>query len=67
MHFVSRVCIPDDELAVLRCGYQVPTISRPMHCVDLGKMAFEGSLSLHGESGQLIDATFCNVAYYINI
>lgn len=48
VHLVGRVGVPDDELAVLRCGDQVPPVGGPVHSVDLGQMAFEGALRLHG-------------------
>lgn len=32
------------------------SICRPVHCVDLGKMAFEGALRLHSQPRKLLDA-----------
>ena len=45
--FVGGVSIPDDELAVLRGGNEMPSVSRPMHGVDLGQMALQRPLGLH--------------------
>jgi hypothetical protein len=47
MDFVCAVRIPDDELSILRRRYEMPPICRPVHRVDLGKMAFQRLLSLH--------------------
>ena len=56
MDFVRGVGVPDNQLAVLRGGHQVSPVSRPMHSVDFGQMAFECSLGLHGEPGELFCA-----------
>jgi hypothetical protein len=47
MDFVCSIGVPDDELAVLGSRYEMPPIRRPMHRVDLGKMALQCLPSLH--------------------
>lgn len=47
MDFVRGVGVPDDELAVLGCRYEMPPVGRPVHRVDLGKMALQRLLNLH--------------------
>jgi hypothetical protein len=37
-------------------------VGRPVHGVDLGKMALEGALRLHGEARQSLDAVSGDIA-----
>ena len=48
VHLIRGVCVPDDEFAILRCGHEVPPIGGPVHGVDLGQVALERALRLHG-------------------
>lgn len=65
MHFVGGVGVPDDELAVLGGGDEVPTVGGPVHGVDLCEMALEGAAGLHhlvsreGLLGLLGDLSHC--------
>ena len=47
---VGGVGIPDNELAILRCGDDMSVVGRPMHSVDLGKMTFESTTDSHDDS-----------------
>lgn len=47
MDFVGGVGIPDDEFAVLGGGNEMSSIGGPVHGVNLGQVALEGSLGLH--------------------
>lgn len=47
MDLVCGVGIPDDELAILRGGNEVSSISGPVHRINLCQMALQGSLGLH--------------------
>lgn len=47
MDFVGGVCVPDDELAVLRCRNEMSAVGRPVHGINLGQVAFQGALSFH--------------------
>jgi hypothetical protein len=47
MDFIGSICIPDDELAVLRSGHKMSSIRRPVHGVDFGQMALKGAPDLH--------------------
>ena len=49
VHLVGGVCIPDDELTVLRGGYEMSPVGRPVHRVDLGEMALESPLGPHAQ------------------
>ena len=62
MDLVGCVCVPDDELAVLRGGDEMPAVCRPVHGVDLGQMALEGALRLHGEARQSLNTVSCDIA-----
>lgn len=44
---VCAVSVPDDKLAVLRSRDEVPSVSGPVHGVDLCEMALESALGLH--------------------
>ena len=46
MHLVGCVGIPDDQLPILRGRNKMPSVSRPMHGINFGKMALECSLPL---------------------
>lgn len=46
MNFVAGICIPDNQLAILRRGNEVSSVSSPVHRVDLSQMAFEGLFRL---------------------
>lgn len=41
VNLVRSVGVPDDEFAVLRSRYKMPPVLRPMHSIDLCKMATE--------------------------
>ena len=47
MNFVGSIGIPDDKFAILRSRDEMSSVSGPMHCIDLGKMTFEGPFRLH--------------------
>lgn len=47
MDFVCGVCIPDDELAVLRCRDEVSPVGGPVHGIDFGEMSLERAFRLH--------------------
>lgn len=66
MDFVRGVRIPDDELAVLRGGYQVSPISGPMHGIYLGQVAFEDTSRLHSNSREHVSVALCNSTHYIS-
>lgn len=59
---VGCVCVPDDELSVLRGRDEMPSVRGPVHGVDFGEMALEGALRLHGEARQSLDAVSSNIA-----
>jgi hypothetical protein len=67
MDLVGGVCVPDDQLAVLRGGDQVSAVSRPMHGVDLGKMAFERPLGFHRQSRELLCSLSRDIAHFEEI
>ena len=67
VHFVGGVCVPDDELAILRRGDEVSAICRPVHGIDFGEMAFEGALGLHRQPGQLFCALSRDIAHCIGV
>jgi hypothetical protein len=52
VHLVRRVGVPDDELPVLRGRDEVPLVLRPVHGVDLGEVALEGTSRTHGDPRQ---------------
>ena len=57
MDLVGGVCIPDDKLAVLRGGYEMPAVGGPVHSVDLGEMTTESTTGTHDdarESGDFV-------------
>ena len=62
MDFVCGISIPDDELSVLGGRDEMSSVSRPVHGVDLGKMAFERSLRLHGEPWESFETLSRDVA-----
>jgi hypothetical protein len=47
MDFVGGIGIPNDEFPVLRCRYQVSSICRPMHRIDLREMTLQCLSGLH--------------------
>ena len=59
---VCAVGVPDDELTVLRSRDEMPSVSRPVHGVDLCEMALEGTLSLHLEARKSLCALASNIA-----
>lgn len=52
VNLVRGVCVPNDELSVLRRRDQVPPIGRPVHCVDFGKVTTKSTTGTHDDSGQ---------------
>lgn len=54
MHFVCCVGVPDDQLAILRRRHQMSPVGRPVHCVDLSEMAFEGAFGFHSQPRELL-------------
>lgn len=58
---VGAVGVPDDKLTVLRGRDKMPSVGRPMHRVDFGKMALESALGLHLEAGQSLGALACDI------
>jgi len=62
MNLVCCVGVPDDELAVLRGGDEMPPVGRPMHGVDLCEMALESALGLHGQAWQGLDTVSGDIA-----
>lgn len=44
---VGGVGVPDDELAILGGGNEMPPVRGPVHGVNLGQMALERAFSLH--------------------
>jgi hypothetical protein len=58
VHLVGGVCIPDDELTVLRGGHEMSPVGRPVHGVDFGEMALESPLGPHAQTWQ----GFCPLA-----
>ena len=62
MDLVGGVGIPDDELSVLRGRDEMSAVRRPVHGVDLGEMALQGPLRLHGEARQGLDAVSGDIA-----
>ena len=62
MDLVRRVSVPDDELSVLRSGNEMSAVGRPVHGVDLGKMALKCTLGLHGKARQGLDAVAGDIA-----
>lgn len=59
---VRCVSVPDDELSVLRSGNEMSAVGRPVHGVDLGKMALKCTLGLHGKARQGLDAVAGDIA-----
>jgi len=59
---VCAVGVPDDELTVLRSRDEMPSVSRPVHGVDLCEMALEGALGLHLEAGKSLCALASDIA-----
>jgi hypothetical protein len=59
---VCAVGVPDDELAVLRSRDEMPSVSRPVHGVNLCEMALEGALGLHLEAGKSLCALASDIA-----
>lgn len=53
---VCAVGVPDDKLTVLRSRDEMPSVSRPVHGVDLCEMALEGALGLHLKTRESICA-----------
>ena len=50
VHLVGGVCIPDDELTILRGGNEMSPVRRPVHRIDFGEMALEGPLGPHAQT-----------------
>lgn len=44
---VCAVGVPDNELAILRSRDEMPSVSGPVHGIDLCEMALESALGLH--------------------
>jgi hypothetical protein len=44
---VGGVCIPDNELAILRSRDKMSSVRRPVHSIDFGKMTLEVPSRLH--------------------
>ena len=63
MDFVGGVGIPDDELSILRGGDQMPSVCRPVHGIDLRKMALESAFGLHGQAREGLDTLLCHIAH----
>lgn len=59
---VCAVGVPDDELTVLRSRDEMPSVSRPVHGVDLCEMALESALGLHLEAGKSLCALASDIA-----
>ena len=59
---VRCVSVPDDELSVLGGGDEMSSVGGPVHGVDLGKMALECALGLHGKARQGLDAVAGDIA-----
>lgn len=55
MDLVRRVRIPDDQLAVLRGGHQIPGVAAPVHGVDLGEMAAQGATRAHLDAADRLE------------
>lgn len=62
MNLVRRVGVPDNQLAVLRGGHEVPAVCRPVHGVDLGEMPLEGALGLHLEAREGLNSLLSDIA-----
>jgi hypothetical protein len=60
---VCSVGIPNDQLAVLRRGYQMSPVGRPMHGVDFGEMAFEGAFRFHAQPRQLLGSLARDISH----
>ena len=63
VNLVCGVCIPNDQLSILRGRNEMPAVSRPMHRVDFGQMPLQGALRLHREPRQGLDALPRDIAY----
>jgi len=62
VHLVCSVCIPDDELTVLRGGHEMSPVGRPVHGVDLGEMALESPLGPHTQTREGLCPLARNIA-----
>lgn len=67
MDLVGGVCVPDDELAVLRGRDEMSSVGGPVHGVDLCKMALEGALGLHGQARESLDSLLSDIADWIEM
>lgn len=55
MDFVGSVCVPYNELPVLRCGDKVALVDGPMKGVYLRQMALQRASHLHCDSRDGLD------------
>ena len=55
MDFICCVSVPDDELTVLRGGYEVSTVIGPVHGVDFGQVTPECPPWAHYDSWKRVD------------
>ena len=62
VNFVGGVGIPNNELSVLRGRDKVAAVGRPVHGVDLGKMALQRPARFHANSGESIGLALRNLA-----
>lgn len=55
VHFIGCVSVPNDEFSILRGGNEMSSVGGPMHGINFGEMASEGSSRTHDDSGQSFD------------
>lgn len=65
LHFVTRLCIPHNEMAILRCRKHMVAVRSPVYRIDFGIRTFQHRSSLERQHAQRRDLR-CRFAHCVS-